>query len=359
MAENTADSSFRVRAAALLAALSPGRLLRGFGPSQPPQRAPFHRKPLFEALEQRLLMAGDAPLADLLLGATAAADPAVNARRIEGAISAPGEVDTYAFRLTKEALVQFDGLSADSTAITWTLAGPRRIEVSGREILADDQGPTRLPAGDYVLSIDAGGDVTGSYAFRLLDLAQGHEVFDGVRRTGTLDPANETDVYRFEASAGEQVFLDLEKLAGQAPAMRIVDPQGQTFYRSTAFTDIDTRTLPFAGTYAVLVEGQRGSAGTTDYAFTLRAVHNDEAFITLGRTVEGAITTGQQDIYRFHVDQRTPVLFDGLRGDSSSIGWSLSGPKGPNNAGGAVADDGGQRAPLDLVSGDYTLTPLR
>jgi hypothetical protein len=51
--------------------------------------------------------------------------------------------------------------------------------------------------------VDAPGDVTGSYVFRLLDFAAAPALTPGTPVSGDLTLANETDLYRFEAAGGD------------------------------------------------------------------------------------------------------------------------------------------------------------
>src|SRR5688572_3929746 len=116
----------------------------------------------FEALEPRVLLAGDAAPA---------------AQTVTGAIDAPGEVDTYGLNLADNAKIVLDSLTNNSN-FNWTLTGPRGTEVSARSFAntdsADQSGNTVLDLlkGDYTLSIDAQGDATGAYGFRIIDLAK-------------------------------------------------------------------------------------------------------------------------------------------------------------------------------------------
>ncbi|MGO7396243.1 hypothetical protein ACC684_39765, partial [Rhizobium ruizarguesonis] len=64
-----------------------------------------------------------------------------------------------------------------------------------------------LLAGSYTLIVDADYDATGSYAFRLLDLAAANPIIRGEPVPGTLASGNETAIYSFSAQAGDQILL--------------------------------------------------------------------------------------------------------------------------------------------------------
>src|SRR5262249_59848073 len=94
------------------------------------------------------------------------------------------------------------------------LAGPAGIAVNARSFTASDgftfsgSPVLSLPAGSYTLTVDATTDATGAYQFRLVDLASATPLTPGTPVNGTLDPAAETDLYRFTAAAGDRFFFD-------------------------------------------------------------------------------------------------------------------------------------------------------
>jgi hypothetical protein len=148
------------------------------------ERPPFKRKPVFQALEPRLLLSAD----------------------IAGAIQVPGEVDKYVFNVSQDKQVYFD--SRSSVSMNWSLSGPRGTLVAGRDFRASDSWDVggnpviSLAAGDYLLTVDAPGDTVGDYSAKLIELSTAPTIIAGAPVSGALDPGNETDIYRFEAQAG-------------------------------------------------------------------------------------------------------------------------------------------------------------
>ena len=63
-------------------------------------------------------------------------------------------------------------------------------------------------AGQYTLIVDANGDTTPSFAFRLLDLSNATTITPGTAVSGSLTPARETDVYKFDATAGQRFYFN-------------------------------------------------------------------------------------------------------------------------------------------------------
>jgi len=83
-----------------------------------------------------------------------------------------------------------------------------------------------LPAGTYTLTVDGSGATTGIYSFRLLDLDSATLLAPGTPQTGgTLSPGNETDVYKFSATAGDSFYFDsLTAISGVN--WYLIDPAG-------------------------------------------------------------------------------------------------------------------------------------
>src|SRR5213076_1744751 len=128
----------------------------------------------------------------------------------------------------------------------WTLTGPAGTAVNARRFIEDEFNfpPLRLPAGDYALTIDAVGDATGAYAFRLSDSTSVTPLTPGTPVSGVLDPGLETDLYRFTAAAGDRYFFDVVARSGTAGAIwRLIDPYGNVLFsnsfNSAITSDVD------------------------------------------------------------------------------------------------------------------------
>ena len=105
-----------------------------------------------------------------------------------------------------------DGIAeGGSSVLRWTLVGPSGTVVNNRGFNGSDSvdigdPQLRLPAGAYTLTIDATADNVPNYSFRLLDLSVGTSVTPGTPFNGTLNPAVETDVFKFNANTGDIVW---------------------------------------------------------------------------------------------------------------------------------------------------------
>ena len=95
------------------------------------------------------------------------------------AILTPGQQARFTFTLDAAKRLALDSFSTN-TNLTWSLVGPRGVVISGRNLAYSDAGQIGgtspvmdLVAGDYTLTVDASGDITGPFAFRLVDLSGG------------------------------------------------------------------------------------------------------------------------------------------------------------------------------------------
>src|SRR6266571_3683056 len=222
---------------------------------------------------------------------------------VAGRIDHPGQRDFYSFTLAEAKQLYFDSLT-QNTGLTWTLSGPRGAVVNARSFTASDSfefgagSPVLdLVAGDYTLMIDAPGDQTAPYAFHLFDLSQATAYTPGTVTDGVLSPARETDLYRFEATAGERYYFDAQRFTGGDIFWRLVNPFGKLVFDRTNFTsDVGIVTLELTGAYTLLIEGPVGMTGQTSYRFNAQRIADDVKPLVFGQAqgIEGRQWTAGQ-----------------------------------------------------------------
>ncbi|HET9129966.1 MAG TPA: matrixin family metalloprotease, partial [Terriglobia bacterium] len=297
---------------------------------------------------------------------------AVNAgNNIIGIISFPGEEDTFTFSLTSDARLYFDILSPNSSSIVWSLVGPAGTVVGGRPFTSTDSHDIGNPllnliAGDYTVFIDGTTGTTGTYAFRLLDLANAIPITPGSPVSSTMNPGPETDLYRFNGTAGDLLYFDVTARNGGGNAQwSLVDPYGnlvfdKSFSDSTS-ADAGPLTLSSTGTYTLMLEGSRFDA-TSSYTFNIVTVSNElnPVPLVLGGTVSEAIDEqGEVDSYTFNLATASMLYFDMLSPNNPNFNWTLEGPAGLVIVGraftGSDSHDIGNPV-LNLIAGNYTLT---
>lgn len=193
----------------------------------------------FEPLEPRVLLAADPVIA------------------VSDAISASGETDHHNFTVASDIKVVFDSLTNDPN-LNWSLDGPNGTVVNARSFAASDStglsgSPAMdLAAGDYTITVNGSAGATGAYGFRLLDLQKANGIAQGTAVTGQINPAKETDAYKFNATAGDHFFLDVTGRSGGDLTWQLLDPSGQQVFGSTTMNsagqDIDLPSLAATGT---------------------------------------------------------------------------------------------------------------
>lgn len=286
-------------------------------------------------------------------------------------ISVTGEQDNYTFTLGAASTLYFDSLTND-TRLRWSLTGPGGTVVNNRLFNSSDSiditdPQLHLPAGNYTLTIDGIGDEVTPYSFRLSDLATATPLTPGTPVTGTLNPANETDAYKFTATAGSKFYFDVQERTGASNARwRLIDPNGNFIFNNLFFgdvnEDVDTQTLPLTGTYTLLLEGRFNDAGTpaATYTFNVQPVSNVSTPLVIGTTINSNIAvTGEQDAYTFTLASAATLYFDDLTLNDPTLRWSLTGPSGTivSNRGFNSSDSVDISDPqLRLPAGSYTLT---
>ncbi|MFC5303075.1 beta strand repeat-containing protein, partial [Azospira restricta] len=220
----------------------------------------------FEPMEPRVLLS---------------ADPVV---AVSGAISTPGETNQYNFTIASDTKVVFDSLSNNAN-LNWSLNGPDGNVVSERSFAASDSSglsgtpAISLAAGTYTIAVNGSSSATGAYGFRVLDLQKADGIVAGTAVTGQISPANETDTYKFDATAGDHFFLDVTGRSGGDVTWQLLDPSGQQVFGPTAMNsaglDVDLPNLTATGTYTLLLEGKIGAVDVANYSFTAQLLPPD------------------------------------------------------------------------------------
>ncbi|GAB5443698.1 MAG: hypothetical protein Fues2KO_40470 [Fuerstiella sp.] len=268
------------------------------------------------------------------------------------------EIDRYAFSLAEPTLGYFDSLTNDNN-LNWTLRNEDRTFVANRTFNSGLSSLVPLPAGNYELSITA--SETRAYSFAFLNLATASVIVPGTPAAGQLTTGNETDVYRFTGSAGDEVYLDVVSVeSANRATVSIVNERGEVLTSSTNLVDQDTITLPADGQYFVLIEGKTNQTASTDYEINVVPTGTVQQPLTLGATQTDAVNTiGQSVRYSFNLPQSTSLYFDSLT-DTGSIEWNLIGPAGSVVSGRRfnASDSFNNATPVlsSLSPGDYTLT---
>ena len=266
---------------------------------------------------------------------------------VNGSIALPGQQDSYNFTLTAMSRLLLDSMS-DSQSISWELRGPQGRIVSQSFGYGDTQLPI-IPAGNYSLVVSAEADTIGSYAFALHNLASAPTLALNSSVGLTLNPASQSRVFRFSGVAGNAILLDMVTAGSASPAVgTILDPFGNVLPLSS----FGRATLPYTGTYNLIVDGPSNATGTRSVALTLRTITNTTTSLTLNSSVTGSIAkVGEKDVYTFRLDSPTRLKVESV--PFNDLSWTLSGPTGEISSGIFSAS---YAATQVLPTGDYTFT---
>ena len=274
-------------------------------------------------------------------------------------IEQQGQVHHYTLNVTGTKRVVFDALSA-SPGMSWTLSGSGTN--SGNRLFSQSDGAAlpsgslmELGDGQYTLSVYG----TGSYEFRLIDLASATLLANNVTQTGTFAAGSETRAYQFQGLAGQRYIF--QSGATDAPlTWRLLDPNGMTVMPPSAMNGSLSRVIARTGLYTLLVEGPINGVADNDYSFTLipdgtvelpTVASEEDIVVGQGVAAQIDIVTIEPTRYRFVLDQPRRIFMDSLTFNSYPT-WSLEGPRG----GLVYGENFDSTRVLDLEAGEYNLT---
>ncbi|MBL9167083.1 MAG: putative Ig domain-containing protein [Verrucomicrobiales bacterium] len=274
-------------------------------------------------------------------------------------IESPGQTKRYLFTVPTDRIIAVD--SRTNSPLRVLLEGPSGRLVNNVPLASIDgfsPGHIRFaPAGDYTLTVTATGDTTGGYGFRLVDLSAAQQVGLNTPISGTLNPANEVDAFRFTTPPGTRIFFNSVNNSGMPNAYwRCVDSVGNAVF-SQGLADVGPRVLTAGGTYTVVIDGYHSEATIGNYTFSLVTPQDEVHSLALNTLVQGTVTLpGQTHLYTFSLINRTSVSFDAIIPNAGVV-WSLDGPSGRiiNERGFASSDAAQGIPPLNLPPGAYQL----
>lgn len=199
---------------------------------------------------------------------------------VNGSIGTAGASNLYTFTLAAPAGVVLAALSDSinnaypyDRQLGWTITGPSgqvassAFNASEGTVRGSSSPVVKLAAGSYTLAISASTDATGTYSFRLLNLAAATALTPGTPVTGTLSPASSTVAYSFAGTAGATYDFTETSYSGGNLTWRLVDPNNNVVFFNGFTSSPGKVTLPVNGTYVLLLEGYLGDTGTASYGF--------------------------------------------------------------------------------------------
>ncbi|HMV67186.1 MAG TPA: PPC domain-containing protein, partial [Myxococcota bacterium] len=281
---------------------------------------------------------------------------------VTGDIDSPGEADTFELVLTEPHRVFFDVADGLSYLRGWLYddVGEPVFADAWVEANSHSIGPWPLGPGRYRLVLDTNGHYTGSYGFRLWDVAdEAGAMTCGSTHAFVLGEAGEVRTFTFNASEGQRAYLDLTTGGSWARA-DLIDPAGvvragydDAWLESATSHDLGPYVLS-AGTWTVRVDPLYNYRPSLAWRWVCPT--DTSRVIPLDQEVTHQMTTpGERADFWFTIDEPSTVFFDTIRG-SSYLYWDLTDPNGRlllsafNSYSGTT--DGGRKI---LGPGDYRL----
>ena len=232
-------------------------------------------------------------------------------------IANEGSPDLFTFELAERTAVYFDALT-DNANLQWSLEGPRGTLVDSRSFNASDSfngfSLLSLVAGEYQLRIADIASEASDYAFQLRELTGDSDVTLGLPISAEQTIPNQTDVFRFDAVAGQQFFVDFVESSDLRNTLyRVVDPLGQIVAQVNSLNDSGVFTAELGGTYSLLVEGWISNTGLDTYTVNIVDATSIETAFNIGDIVEGTIDApGRSFVYDFEVNSAGSYYLDAL-----------------------------------------------
>ena len=259
-----------------------------------------------------------------------------------GNIESADAIDRYHFDATAGTIAGFFNRAGTAGPLRWILTAPDGTTVFeepyGEEQLTLDQ------TGTYILDVRSDGMTVSTYSFHIVDLsalvdeftiAVGDTVSDGVPGpgAGNIELPEGRDHYRFDATAGQVVHLDV--LAGDPSQLvwRLEAPDGTIAFD---FEPLASTTVPLeqTGPYMLRVSGAHiTSTGT--YSFRLSESQVDEFTIAYGDTVSDGVpgpgagnleVAGARDLYHFDGTDGQTIRIAAIDRSGTNIIFTLHRP---------------------------------
>ena len=155
---------------------------------------------------------------------------------VQGRIDQPGQQAVHHLSLPQGGSFYLDSLTPYLSAVGY----PLNLRINGPQIAFNENlsyftnRVIKLPAGDYSFTVDADGRSTGSYAFRLIDMATAQPMVYDSAVSGDLRPGDTAQLYQFNATAGDTLYFQSLGASGFNPAWRLIDPFEK--HRAAAFS---------------------------------------------------------------------------------------------------------------------------
>ena len=241
-----------------------------------------------------------------------------------GQLTAPGEQDIYTLNGTNGTRLFFDTQQDDRANINFRIVSPSGVVVLQKNTDDEDYPPFTLrETGQFRLIVEAVGDLTGDYRFRVLDAINPQAITLGTPDIGTLDPGLESDIFRLDGIAGQRVRFDFTTVGNYGWAL---DGPGDFCVACNIVPGMDIPvTLPSTGPYILSIRGKSNTAAA-DYAFTATDISDAPVSASgFGTLHTGTVVSGTPQDFAYTASAGTTVYLD-LTASVPSVSVELRDP---------------------------------
>ena len=258
------------------------------------------------------------------------ADPIAFDESVSGTIAEPGDVIHYSFEASAGDTVLIASAPDPGLAAVVDVLDPDGGLISGVVGSADDPPTLILQAptdGTYRAAVSGLTGSTGDYELEVrhaevLDVALG----DTVR--GSVAGYGDVDVYRFDASAGDDLLIGATPDTELTAVVDLVHPDGGVISRAVGAADLPPTLIlqaPTDGTYLAVVGGLTGSTG--DFEFTWQ--WPDVVGFGFDETVPGRLAaSGDIGVYSFEAAPGEDSLVGVFPAGGLDVVVTVTGPNG-------------------------------
>src|SRR5262249_47412056 len=164
-----------------------------------------------------------------------------------------------------------------------------------------DSGPLVLTEpGTYTLVLDANAATTGTYQFRLFDLAAVPPMTLGTTVSGQLSPPLACNIYQFNGVRGQRIKFQTVAYSSTQVQWQLVSPANVILATGQIYQDLGTITLPLDGPYCLLISGT--APGATPLTFQVLATDVNDGSATVagfGTAHAGTVTANQTNSFSY------------------------------------------------------------
>ena len=244
-------------------------------------------------------------------------------------IGEKGERDVYTFTGVKGQRVFLDTLmrAYDSLA---TLVSPSGKKIFDSIRMDWDGDYWRVPAilpedGTYSLTVDGSGESKDSYSFRLIDFSAPPSLQKETPTSGTLNPGNSIQFYKFEGNSGERIYFENPQKNAPNTNWHLYNSNNNELYETALNNDFEY-VLPGDGTYYLMLRGENNTP--VDYNIQLVPTTSPPTQIWPNELISDSISKlGEQNVYTFTGTVGQTLYFDPQIG-SDQIAVKLQTPSG-------------------------------